>query len=151
VGECKTRPHPAPLPCLVRASLKKWSPQSFCIFFCLFLWFWRICTTLLVLISSLFDVSYLFTVLVRCLFDSGWKISFEKVHIQSMILKSSTLEIRRQEYSGALNIVLFEVIDTLPYYAINMDVVSFISNSSFSFFTSICTLSIWINEYRLFR
>ncbi|KEH32716.1 hypothetical protein MTR_4g134330 [Medicago truncatula] len=40
-----------------------------------------------------------------------------------MTLASSTLQIRRHEYeySGDLNIIIFVGIDTLPFYAINMD------------------------------
>ncbi|KEH30687.1 transmembrane protein, putative [Medicago truncatula] len=42
-----------------------------------------------------------------------------------MTLASSTLQIRRHDYSGDLNIVIlliFVGIDALPFYAINMDV-----------------------------
>ncbi|KEH34927.1 hypothetical protein MTR_3g074430 [Medicago truncatula] len=38
-----------------------------------------------------------------------------------MTLASSTLQIRRHEDSGDLNIVIFVGIGTLPFYAINMD------------------------------
>ncbi|AES77863.1 transmembrane protein, putative [Medicago truncatula] len=44
-----------------------------------------------------------------------------------MTLASSTLQIRRPEYSGDINIitlVIFVGICTLPFYAINMDVFS---------------------------
>ncbi|KEH25859.1 transmembrane protein, putative [Medicago truncatula] len=38
-----------------------------------------------------------------------------------MTLASSTLQIRRHEYSGDLNIVIFVGICILSFYAINMD------------------------------
>ncbi|KEH18679.1 transmembrane protein, putative [Medicago truncatula] len=38
-----------------------------------------------------------------------------------MTLASSTLQIRRHEYFGDLNIVIFVGISTLSFYAINMD------------------------------
>ena len=78
---------------------------------------------------------------MRCLFDSGRKISFEQVQIRSMTmtLASSTLQIRRHEYSGDFNIVIlviFVSIGTLSFYAINMDVVSLFTDSSFLFLTN---------------
>jgi hypothetical protein len=117
--------------------LNKWF-HIFSVFFRLFLWFRRLRTTLFVLISRLCAVCFLFPVLVRCLFDSGWKISFEQVHIRSMTMTSasSTLQIRRHEYSGDLNIVIlvkFVGIDTSMFYAINMDAVSLFTDSSFLF------------------
>jgi len=39
----------------------------------------------------------------------------------------------RQEYSRDFNIVIFVGIGTLPFYAINMDVVSLFTYSSFLF------------------
>ena len=121
--------------------LNKWF-HIFFVFFRLFLWFRRLWTTLFVLISRLCAVCFWFPVLVRCLFDSGWKINFEQVQIRSMTmtLASSTLQIRRHEYSGDLNIVIliiFVGIDTLPFYAINMDVVSLFTNSSFLFLANL--------------
>jgi len=52
-------------------------------------------------------------------------------------LASSTLQIRRHEYSGDLNIVIFVGIDTLLFYAINMDVVSLFTDSSFLFLANL--------------
>jgi len=71
------------------------------------------------------------------------------VQIQSRTLTSSTLQIRRHEYSEDLNIVVFVSIDTLPFYAINMDVVNLFADSFFSF---LATLNMYcINVlYRLF-
>ncbi|AES94013.1 transmembrane protein, putative [Medicago truncatula] len=54
----------------------------------------------------------------------------------TMTLTSSTLQIRRHEYSGDLNIVILVIfvgICILPFYAINMDVVSLFTYSSFLF------------------
>ena len=109
--------------------------------FC-FLSFVFVISSLFVLISRLCAVCFWFPVLVRCLFDSGWKISFEQVQIQSMTmtLASSTLQIRRHEYSGDLNIVILVIfvgIDTLPFYAINMDDVSLFTDSSFLFLANL--------------
>jgi len=83
-----------------------------------------------------------FPVLVRCLFDSGWNVSFEQVQIRSltMSLTSSTLQIRRHEYSGDFNIVILVIfvgICTLPFYVINMDVVSLFTDSSFLFLANL--------------
>jgi len=83
-----------------------------------------------------------FPVVVRFLFDSGWKISFEQVQIRSMTmtLTSSTLQIRRHEYFRNLNIVILVIfvgIGTLPFYAINMDAVSLFTNSSFLFLANL--------------
>jgi len=85
---------------------------------------------------------FLFPVLVRYLFDSGWKISFEQVQIQSMTmtLASSTLQIRRHEYFGNLIIVILVIfvgIYTLTFYAINMDAVSLFTDSSFLFLANL--------------
>jgi len=114
----------------------------FSVFFRLFLWFRRLWTTLFVLISRLCAVCFWFPILVRCFFDSGWKISFEQVQIWSMTmtLVSSTLQIRRHEYSGDINIVILVIfvgIGTLPFYAINMDVVSLFTYSSFLFLANL--------------
>ncbi|AES89894.1 transmembrane protein, putative [Medicago truncatula] len=56
------------------------------------------------------------------------KKTFEQVQIRSMTmtLASSTLQIRRHEYSEDMNIVIlviFAGISTFPFYAINKDVV----------------------------
>jgi len=95
-----------------------------------------------VLIFRLCAVCFWFPVLVRCLFDSGWKIIFEQVQIRSMTmtLASSTLQIRRHEYSGDFNIVILVIfvgIGTLPFYAINMDAVSLFTDSSFLFLANL--------------
>jgi len=98
---------------------------------------------LFVLISRHCAVCFWFPVLVRCLFDSDWKISFEQVYIRSMTmtLASSTLQIRRRyEYSGDFNIVvlvIFVGICTLPFYAINMDVVCLFTDSFFLFLANL--------------
>jgi len=55
----------------------------------------------------------------------------------TMTLASSTLQIQRHEYSGDSNIVIFVGIGTLPFYAINMDVVSLFTDSSFLFLTNL--------------
>ena len=119
------------------SQLNKWF-HIFYVFFRLFLRFRRLWTTLFVLISRLCAMCFWFLVLVWCLFDSGWKTSFEQVQIRSMTmtLASSTLQIRRHEYSGDINIVILVIfvgIDTFPFYAINMDVVSLFTDSSFLF------------------
>jgi len=52
----------------------------------------------------------------------------------TMTLVSSTLQIRRHEYSRNFNIVILVIfvdIGTLPFYAINIDVVSLFTDSSF--------------------
>jgi len=79
---------------------------------------------------------------MKYIFYLGWKISFEQVQIQSMtmILTSSTLQIWRYEYSGDMNIVILVIfvgIGTLPFYAINMDIVSLFTDSSFSFLANL--------------
>jgi len=94
------------------------------------------------LIFRLCTVCFWFFVLVWCLFDSGWKISFEQVQIRSitMTLTSSTLQIRRHEYSGDMNIIILFIcvgICTLSFYAINMDAVSLFTYSSFSFLANL--------------
>jgi len=105
----------------------------FLVFFHLFLWFRRFCTTMLVFISRLCAVCFLFPVLVWCLFDSGWKITFEQMQIQSTTLASSTLQIHMHEYSGDLNIVILVDICIMLFYAINMYVASLFAHSSFLF------------------
>jgi len=47
------------------------------------------------------------------------------------------LQIRGHGYSGGLNIVICVGICTLPFYAINMDVVSLFTNSSFLFLVNL--------------
>ena len=82
----------------------------------------RLCATLFVILVSF-----------RYLFDSNCQISFDPVHIKSMTLESSTLQIRRHEYSGDLIIVICVGFSILPFYAINMDVVCLFTHSSFLF------------------
>ncbi|AES67114.1 transmembrane protein, putative [Medicago truncatula] len=65
------------------------------------------------------------------LITSDCQISFDPVQIQSMTLASSTLQIRKHGYSRDLNIVICVGICTLPFYAINMDVVNLFTDSSF--------------------
>ena len=90
-------------------------------------WFVRcLCATLFVFLVSL-----------RYLIGSDCQISFDPVQIQSMTLASSTLQIRRHGFSGDLNIVIGVDICTLPFYAINMDVVSLFTDSSFLFLTNL--------------
>ncbi|AES65651.1 hypothetical protein MTR_2g045000 [Medicago truncatula] len=64
--------------------------------------------------TDLMDIWYLF--------DSDCQISFDPVHIKSMTLELSTLQIRRHGYSGDLNIIISVDFSTLQFYAINMDV-----------------------------
>jgi len=54
------------------------------------------------------------------------------VHIQSMALMSSTLQIWRHEYFEDLNIVI--LVNTMSFYAINMNVVSLFADSPCLFF-----------------
>jgi len=57
-----------------------------------------------------------------------------------MTLVSSTLQIWGHEYSGDFNIVIFVIfvgIGTLQFYAINMDVVSLFTDSSFLFLANL--------------
>ena len=109
----------------------------FSILFGLFLWFFHLFTTLLVLIFCLCAVCFLFSVFMWCLFYSGWKINFEHVYIQSMTLTSSTLPILSYEYSIHLNIFIFVNICTLSFYAINIVVVSLFINSTFLIFATL--------------
>jgi len=116
--------------------------SDFTIFYVFFRLFCDFVVTLFVLISRFCAVCFWFPVLVRCLFDSGWKISFEQVQIRSMTmtLASSTLQIRKHEYFRDLNIVILVIfvgICTLPFYAINMDVVSLFTDSSFLFLANL--------------
>ncbi|AES64122.1 transmembrane protein, putative [Medicago truncatula] len=71
------------------------------------------------------------------LIGSDCEISFDPVQIQSMILVLSTLQIRRHGYSGDLNMVICVGICILSFYAINMDVVSMFTNSSFLFLANL--------------
>ncbi|AES64139.1 hypothetical protein MtrunA17_Chr2g0285721 [Medicago truncatula] len=49
---------------------------------------------------------FVFLVSLRYLIASDCQISFDPVHIQSMTLVSSTLQIRKHGYSRDLNIVI---------------------------------------------
>jgi len=61
------------------------------------------------------------------------------IHVEILVLTkckfnvSSTLQIQKHEYFDGLNIVIFVDIYILPFYAINMDVVSLFADSSFLF------------------
>jgi hypothetical protein len=85
-------------------------------------------------------VCFWFVVLVRCLFDSCWTVSFEQVHIQSITLASSTLQTRKREYSRDLNIVIFVGLGTMSFYAININVVILFA---YSFFLFLATLNLY--------
>jgi len=54
-----------------------------------------------------------------------------------MTLVLSTLQIRRHGYSGDLNIAISVGFCALLFYAINMDVVSFFTDSSFLFLANL--------------
>jgi len=54
-----------------------------------------------------------------------------------MTLTSSTLQIRRHKNSEDLNIVTFAGTDILPFYVINMDIVSSFTDSYFSFLATL--------------
>jgi len=92
------------------------------------------CFVLLVLISHLFVMCFWFYVLLRCLFDSGWKISFDQMQPQSMTLM---YVVNIPKYFGDLNIVIFVGICTEPFYDVNMDVVNLFTNSFFFVFCDI--------------
>ena len=58
----------------------------------------------------------------------------------TMTLASSTLQIRRNEYSEDMDIVILVIfvgIGTLPFYAISMDAVSLFTDSSFLFLANL--------------
>jgi len=97
----------------------------------------RLCATL-----------FVFFLLPKCLFGSYCHISFDPVQIQPITLASSTLQIRRHDYFGDFNIVIFVGLCTLPFYAINMDDVSLFTYSSFLFLANLyCIIySINLNE-----
>ena len=112
------------------------------------MWFCRLRATL-VCLSSLCDVVCL-SCFLRYLIVSDCQISFDLVQIQSITLASSTLQIRRHDYSGDLNIVICVGICTLSFYAINMDVVSLFTNSSSLFLANLHYIDVlyqfeWMN------
>jgi len=76
------------------------------------------------------------------LFDSDCQINFDPVQIQPMTLASSTLQIRRHDYSGDFNIVIFVGLCTLSFYAINMDVASLFTYSSFLFLENLYCMDV---------
>jgi len=101
----------------------------------------RLCVTLFVFLVSL-----------RYLIASDCQISFDLVQIQSITLASSTLQIRKHGYSGDLNIVICVGICTFSFYAINMDVVSLFTDSSFLFLTNLHYIDVlfqfeWMNIF----
>jgi len=89
-----------------------------------------------------------FRVLPRCSFSSYWKIDFSQLQIQSMIW-ASTLYIRKHGYFSGLDFIILFV-GILPFYAINLDVVSLLADSPFTYLTMFVydVQSIWMNEYR---
>jgi len=88
----------------------------------------------------------LFCVFLRCSFGSYWKISFSQSQIQSMIW-TPTFQIRKNEYSGDLDFIIFFV-GILPLYAINLSVVSLFADSSLTFLAMLILIySINLNEW----
>jgi hypothetical protein len=77
-----------------------------------------------------------FPALLRCSFDSYWKIGSRQLQIQSMIW-TSTLQIRRHGYFGDFNFIILFVVGILPLYAINLDAVSLFADSSFMFLANV--------------
>jgi len=56
----------------------------------------------------------------------------------TMTFASSTPQIRRHEYFEDMNIVILVIfVGSLPFYAINMDVVSLFTDSSFLFLANL--------------
>ena len=64
---------------------------------------------------------------------SDCQFNFDPMKIQSMVLLSSTVQIRRHGYSEHLNTFIFVDLCTLSFYAINMDVVGLFANLSYLF------------------
>jgi len=87
-------------------------------------------------------VLFVFLVSFKYWFSSDSHISFDPVQIQSMTLTSSMLQIRRHGYSGDFNIVICAGFCTLSFYAINMDDVSFLANSSFLFLANLHCINV---------
>ena len=110
---------------------------TFYVFFCLFLWFRRLWTTLFVLISHLCAVCFLFSVLMRCLFASGWKLwaSVDPINDNDFgvvnVADPKTWVFRRHEYNRISHICRHK------YFVINMDAVSLFTNSSFLFLANL--------------
>jgi len=112
------------------------------------LWF-RCFSATLFCSFSLCDI-VCFLVSFRYLFDSDCQINFDQVHIKSMTLESSTLQIWRHGYSGDLNIVICIGFSTLSFYAINMDAVNLFTDSSFLFLVNFHCIDVlyqfkWMN------
>jgi len=103
-----------------------------------------------VLFVVLCDVVW-FRVLLRCSFvPIERSTSVNQLQIQSMIW-TSTLQIRKHGYSGDLDLIILFV-GILPLYAINLDVVSMFTVSSFTFLAILMMLlylmySIDLNEW----
>jgi len=90
------------------------------------------------LVCSSSAALFVFFVSFKYLFDPYFHISFDPVQIQSMTLAvSSTLQIHRHGYSGYLNVVISVGFCTLPFYAINLNVVSLFADSSFLFLANL--------------
>lgn len=83
---------------------------------------------------SLYGI-FLLLILVWCLSNSSWKISFNLVHIQSLTLTLSTLHIWMHKYYKNLNIVIVVGLCILLFYSINMDVVIYSQIHLFYFVT----------------
>jgi hypothetical protein len=80
------------------------------------------------------------TVLSRCLSDSYWKIDFIRLQIQYLGISVVDPEYR---YSGHFNCIILFVVDILPLYAINLDVVTLFADSSFTF---LAILNMWLYD-----
>jgi len=95
-----------------------------------------------------------FHVLLRCSFvPIERSTSVNQLQIQSMIW-TSTLQIRKHEYSGDLDLIILFV-GILPLYAINLDALSMFAVSSFMFLAILMMLlylmySIDLNEWKSF-
>jgi len=126
--------------------LNKWFSHLFDFFFCDFVVLVQRC-----FVRRLCAALFVFPVLFSCLFGSGCQISFDQV--QSMTLMSSTLQIRRLDYSKDLNIHIWR----LMYVAVlcySRGCCEFVHRfilfvlSKFALYQFI--LSIWMNKHRLF-
>jgi len=69
------------------------------------------------------------------------KNNFSQSQIQSMIW-TSTLQIRKHEYSGDLDFIIL-ILVILPLYAINLGVVSLFAHSPFTFLAMLSCYYIW--------
>jgi hypothetical protein len=120
-------------------NINKWFSHRSSFYFCLFcdfvVWVRRFVVRRLVR-------RYLISCILRCSFDSYWKIGFSQLQIQSMIW-ASTLQIRSHRYSGHFNFIILFVVGILPLYAINSDAVSMFADSSFTF---LVILNMWLYD-----